>query len=166
MLFGQSVFQSVVERLEREAEDRPEEETHTSFGPRVIFDPGPIAASSAADAQAEADNRPLSAYLDLLEDAPVIEAAPNKEEFEPAPMPDYLQKTSLTDVSEELAINDNDTIESLSEKRRAFARANHPDAVPAAFRENAHLRMTAANRLIDQAIRLLPLMGGSGKRVS
>lgn len=164
MLFGQSVFQSVVERLEREAEDRPEEETHTSFGPRVIFDAGPIAASSATDAAA--DNGPLSAYLDLLEDAPVIEAAPNKEEFEPAPMPDYLQKTSLTDVSEELAINDNDTIESLSEKRRAFARANHPDAVPAAFRENAHLRMTAANRLIDQAIRLLPLMGGSGKRVS
>jgi len=164
MLFGQSVFQSVVERLEREAEDRPEEETHTSFGPRVIFDPGPIAASSAADT--EADNRSLSAYLDLLEDAPVIEAAPNEEEFEPAPMPDYLQKTSLTDVSDELAINDNDTIESLSEKRRAFARANHPDAVPAAFRENAHLRMTAANLLIDQAIRLLPLMGGSGKRVS
>ena len=162
MLFGQSVFQSVVERLEREAEDRPEEETQTSFSPRVIFDPGPITASTTTDAKP--DNRPLSAYLDLLEDAPVINPAPKDEEPEPAPMPDYLQKTSLAEVSDELSINDKDTLESLGEKRRAFARLNHPDAVAAAFRDNAHLRMTAANLLIDQAIRLLPLMGGTGKR--
>ncbi|KQZ95425.1 hypothetical protein [Rhizobium sp. Root564] len=157
MLFGQSVFQSVVARLEREAEDRPEEEIATPFSARVIFDPGPIATSSIPDP--EPNNRPLSAYLDVLEDMPTLDIEPKDEEPEPAPMPDYLQKTSLADVSHELAINDKDTLESLSEKRRAFARLNHPDAVPAAFRENAHLRMTAANLLIDQAIRLLPLMG-------
>ncbi len=157
MLFGQSVFQSVVARLEREAEDRPEEEIATPFSARVIFDPGPIATSGIPDT--EPDNRPLSAYLDVLEEMPASNIEPKAEEPEPASMPDYLQKTSLADVSHELAINDNDTLESLSEKRRAFARLNHPDAVPAAFRENAHLRMTAANLLIDQAIRLLPLMG-------
>ena len=157
MLFGQSVFQSVVARLEREAEDRPEEEIATPFSARVIFDPCPIATSGIPDT--EPDNRPLSAYLDVLEEMPTSNIEPKDEEPEPAPMPDYLQKTSLEDVSHELAINDKDTLESLSEKRRAFARLNHPDAVPAAFRENAHLRMTAANLLIDQAIRLLPLMG-------
>lgn len=157
MLFGQSVFQSVVARLEREAEDRPEGEIATPFSARVIFDPGPIATSSISET--EPDNRPLSAYLDLLEDMPTLDVEPKDDASEPAPMPDYLQKTSLEDVSHELAINDKDTLESLSDKRRAFARLNHPDAVPAAFRENAHLRMTAANLLIDQAIRLLPLMG-------
>ncbi|MDP9572631.1 UNVERIFIED_ORG: hypothetical protein J2W66_003124 [Agrobacterium larrymoorei] len=157
MLFGQSVFQSVVARLEREAEDRPEEEIATPFSPRVIFDPGPIATSGIPDT--EPNNRPLSAYLDVLEEMPTSNVERKDEEPEPAPMPDYLQKTSLADVSHELAINDKDTLESLSDKRRAFARLNHPDAVPAAFRENAHLRMTAANLLIDQAIRLLPLMG-------
>ncbi len=157
MLFGQSVFQSVVARLEREAEDRPEEEIAIPFSARVIFDPGPIATSSISET--EPDNRPLSAYLDVLEDMPASNIEPTDEEPEPATIPDYLQKTSLEDVSHELAINDKDTLESLSEKRRAFARLNHPDAVPAAFRENAHLRMTAANLLIDQAIRLLPLMG-------
>jgi len=157
MLFGQSVFQSVVARLEREAEDRPEEEIATPFSARVIFDPGPIATSGIPDT--EPDNRPLSAYLDLLEDMPTLDVEPKDDASEPAPMPDYLQKTSQEDVSHELAINEKDTLESLSEKRRAFARLNHPDAVPAAFRENAHLRMTAANLLIDQAIRLLPLMG-------
>ncbi len=157
MLFGQSVFQSVVARLEREAEDRPEEEIATPFSARVIFDPGPIATSSISET--EPDNRPLSAYLDLLEEMPASNIEPKDEEPEPAPMPDYLQKTSLEDVSHELAINEKDTLESLSDKRRAFARLNHPDAVPAPFRENAHLRMTAANLLIDQAIRLLPLMG-------
>ncbi|MEH3124916.1 hypothetical protein [Agrobacterium cavarae] len=159
MLFGQSVFQSVVARLEREAEDRPEEEIATPFSARVIFDPGPIATPGIADP--EPNNRPLSAYLDVLEEMPTSNIEPKDEEPEPAPMPDHLQKTSLEDVSHELAINDKDTLESLSDKRRAFARLNHPDAVPATFRENAHLRMTAANLLIDQAIRLLPLMGRS-----
>ena len=157
MLFGQSVFQSVVARLEREAEDRPEEEIATPFSARVIFDPGPIATSGISET--EPDNRPLSAYLDVLEDMPASNIGPKDEEPEPATIPDYLQKTSLEDISHELAINDKDTLESINEKRRAFARLNHPDAVPAAFRENAHLRMTAANLLIDQAIRLLPLMG-------
>ncbi|MDQ1186735.1 hypothetical protein [Agrobacterium larrymoorei] len=162
MLFGQSVFQSVVARLEREADERPEEETQTSFSPRVIFDPGPITTSSATDTKP--DNRPLSAYLDLLEETTALNEAPKVEEREPAPMPNYLEKTSLAEVSDELAINNKDTLDSLSEKRRAFARLNHPDAVPHACRENAHLRMTAANLLIDQAIRLLPLMSGTEKR--
>lgn len=65
------------------------------------------------------------------------------------------RKTSLADVSAELAIHDTDTAATLAEKRRAFARLNHPDRVKPQFRHNATLRMTAANLLIDQAIRML-----------
>ena len=55
----------------------------------------------------------------------------------------------------ELAIHETDTAATLAEKRRAFARLNHPDGVKPEFRHNATLRMTAANLLIDQAIRML-----------
>lgn len=148
MLFGQSVFQSVVARLEREAEDVAVEEPAPAFTARP-FSPGTLFETAKQDV--EPANRPLEFYLDLLGDVP----KPVEAEPEPETMPEYLGRTSLSDVSDELAISEKDTLESLSEKRRAFARLNHPDTVSPAFRHNANLRMTAANLLIDQAIRLL-----------
>ncbi len=147
MLFGQSVFQSVVERLEREVEDMPPAEEATpvfginSFSASLVFDTATQDPSCA--------NRPLDSYLGFLEE-PTPPPAP-----EPERMPSYLEKTSLSDVSDELAITEKDTVETLGEKRRTFARANHPDAVSPQFRDNATRRMTAANLLIDQAIRFL-----------
>jgi hypothetical protein len=70
-------------------------------------------------------------------------------------MPPYLERTSLSDVSDELCISEKDTVDTLSEKRRNFARLNHPDTISPQFRANANLRMTAANLLIDQAIRFI-----------
>lgn len=148
MLFGQSVFQSVVTRLQREAEDVAEEETHSVYSTRPTFS-GVVFDTATCDA--EPGNAALETYLALLETASPVE----KAEPEPEVMPPHLARTSLSDVSEELAINERDTLESLSEKRRAFARLNHPDTVSPAFRANANLRMTAANLLIDQAIRLI-----------
>ena len=147
MLFGQSVFQSVVERLDREAEDEPpvKEMPHgvRAFNSSVVFETATHGPSSA--------NVPLDSYLGFLEDEPaVVEPLP-----EPKTMPPHLARTSLSDVSDELAISDSDTAETLSEKRRSFAKLNHPDTTDAEFRENAALRMTAANLLIDQAIRFL-----------
>lgn len=147
MLFGQSVFQSVVERLEREAQDEPPvEDTRysldmKSFSASVVF-------NTAREEPASA-NLPLTSYLGFLEEAP----APVKPE--PEVMPPHLAKTSLAEVSEELAITEQDTVETLNEKRRSFARMNHPDTISPEFRQNATLRMTAANLLIDQALRFI-----------
>lgn len=149
MLFGQSVFQSVVERLEREAEENPPEDDAplpagiNLFSSSIVFDTTTREPSSA--------NLPLESYLGFLEE---LEATPEPT-CEPPVMPPHLMRTSLADVSDELAITDSDTLESLGEKRRSFARANHPDTVSPEFRENATLRMTAANLLIDQAIRFI-----------
>ncbi|MET0171861.1 MAG: hypothetical protein ABW206_05625 [Agrobacterium vaccinii] len=149
MLFGQSVFQSVVERLEREAEDEPAVEDAkpslgmNSFSASLVFDTATQDPSSA--------NLPLSSYLGFLEEP----SAPVEPVPEPQVMPPHLARTSLADVSEELGIGDKDTIETLNEKRRSFARMNHPDTISPEFRENATLRMTAANLLIDQAIRFI-----------
>ncbi|WP_312361289.1 hypothetical protein [Agrobacterium sp.] len=152
MLFGQSVFQSVVERLKQEREEEAAEPPPPPVNHRIAgFNSGFVVSSPSAAPQP--GNGGLDAYLAFLADpAPPPEPQP---EPEPEPMPAHLEKTSLADVSMELAIHETDTAATLAEKRRAFARLNHPDGVKPEFRHNATLRMTAANLLIDQAIRML-----------
>jgi hypothetical protein len=151
MLFGQSVFQSVVERLKQEKEDESAEQPPPA-GHRIAG----FSSGFVADTHPEAPppgNGNLDAYLAFLPD-PAPPPEPESEP-EPEPMPAYLEKTSLADVSVELAIDETDTAATLAEKRRTFARLNHPDGVKPEFRHNATLRMTAANLLIDQAIQML-----------
>jgi hypothetical protein len=40
----------------------------------------------------------------------------------------------------------------IRDRRRAFARENHPDSVPEEFRAAATVRMTIANRLVETAL--------------
>ena len=40
----------------------------------------------------------------------------------------------------------------IRERRRAFARENHPDSVSEEFRAPATVRMTIANRLVETAL--------------
>lgn len=151
MLFGQSVFQSVVERLRQEKEDDNAEQTPPA-GHRIVGFSSGFVVDTHPDAPQQGNGN-LDAYLAFLPDpAPLPEPPPAPE---PETMPAHLEKTSLADVSAELAIHETDTAATLAEKRRAFARLNHPDGVRPEFRHNATLRMTAANLLIDQAIRML-----------
>ncbi len=162
MLFGQSVFQSVVTRLEREAEDMAAE-TEGADGHAEISLSRPFGFAPLGETTMDDDapaNRPLDVYLDQVMEAQqqvagAVDVEPANDAV-PDPMPAHLEKTSLEDVAAELAIDGTDTLDSLGDKRRRFARTNHPDSVAPAFRHNATLRMTAANLLIDQAIRLLP----------
>jgi hypothetical protein len=41
----------------------------------------------------------------------------------------------------------------ITEKRRTFARSNHPDRVREDFQAAATIRMTIANRLVEAALR-------------
>ena len=151
MLFGQSVFQSVVERLKQEKEEEGAEPPPPA-GHRIAGFSSGFVLDTHIETPPPANGN-LDAYLAFLPDpAPLPEP---QAEPEPEPMPAHLEKTSLADVSAELAIQESDTAATLAEKRRAFARLNHPDRVQPPFRHNATLRMTAANLLIDQALRML-----------
>jgi hypothetical protein len=151
MLFGQSVFQSVVERLKQEKEDESAQPTPPA-GHRIVGFSTGFVVDTYPDAPQQGNGN-LDAYLAFLPDPdPLPEPPPAPE---PETMPAHLEKTSLADVSAELAIHETDTAATLAEKRRAFARLNHPDGVRPEFRHNATLRMTAANLLIDQTIRML-----------
>ncbi len=153
MLFGQSIFQSVLERLKEEEDATVESEEPVShrvsgFATGLAFD--------VMEGVSAASQRVGQAYLDNLGPEPVVEAPPAPEP-EPEPvMPDHLARIAPEDVAAELSIKSNDTQQTLNEKRRAFAKANHPDGVAQPFRANANRRMMIANLLIDEAVRRLP----------
>jgi hypothetical protein len=163
MLFGQSLFQSVLDRLKEEDGDAVEEAAPVShrmpgFTTGLAFDVMEgVSAPSARPGQAYFDNLEFETPRATTVETPPPEPSPEPEplpEIEPEPvMPEHLARTTLPDIAAELAISANDTIHSLSDKRRGFAKANHPDRVHPLFRDNATKRMTIANQLIDEAIR-------------
>ncbi|MBY5521310.1 hypothetical protein [Rhizobium leguminosarum] len=165
MLFGQSVFQSVLERLK--AEDETDEDAGVRAAHRVpglgtglafdvmAFD---VMALDVMEGVSAASQRVGQAYFDNLD---LDAAAAIAEEPATAPppesvMPDHLARIAPEKIAAELAIAAADTQQTLNEKRRAFAKANHPDGVAEPFRDNANRRMMIANLLIDEAMRRLP----------
>ncbi|MEI2300110.1 hypothetical protein [Ensifer sp. MJa1] len=138
-MFGMSVFQSVLERLKAEEDSEPiaPDDAHVAVQRSVPFAPA-FAVESVGVAAFGAVER---AYFD----AAFIEPPP------PTVMPDYLTRTGLADVAEELALTEDETATTLAAKRRKFAADNHPDRLPQDFRANATVRMKLANMLIDEA---------------
>ena len=67
-------------------------------------------------------------------------------------MPEHLGRLSPEDVAADLAIGAEDTQTDLAQRRRAFARLNHPDQVDPAYADKANIRMMIANRLVDEAL--------------
>ncbi|WP_105400376.1 MULTISPECIES: hypothetical protein [Neorhizobium] len=151
MLFGQSVFQSVLTRLKQEHSEDEAEEAGTGFrikGLGMGFvapqDDGPVVTATGTEA-----------YFAFLPDVTeiAIESLLTQEE-PPAPViPAHLLRLTTEEVAAELDITAADTEATLGEKRRHFAKANHPDGVAPEFRENANTRMKTANLLIDTAIK-------------
>ncbi len=149
MLFGKSLFQSVVDRLDAEAEEQvpAEEPTFRINGLSTSFLPDPPDAASAPSGSGP-DPR-LDAYLSQM---PEPVAAAKAEPPAPPPPPDWLERLSPEEIAEDLGLQATDDRERLQERRRTFARDNHPDRVAEDYRHAATNRMKIANRLIDEAI--------------
>lgn len=151
MLFGKSLFQSVVERLAEEAEEADPAPAVSAY--RVSGLSSGFVIESVDHAPAEAFR--LDAYLALMpepmaEPMPAPPAAPVKPV-----LPDHLARLSIEEIAEDLDLKAEDDRERLGEKRRAFARHNHPDGHHPDFRDKATTRMKIANLLVDEAIRRL-----------
>ncbi|MBY5535211.1 hypothetical protein HFO42_14015 [Rhizobium leguminosarum] len=170
MLFGQSVFQSVLERLK--AEDKTDEDAGARAAHRVpglgtglafdvmAFDVMAldVMALDVMEGVSAGSHRVGQAYFDNLDlDAAAAIAQGPAAAPPPEPViPDHLARIAPEEIAAELAIAAADTQQTLNEKRRAFAKANHPDGVAELFRDNANRRMMIANLLIDEAMRRLP----------
>lgn len=68
-------------------------------------------------------------------------------------MPNHLARIAPEEIAAELAIAATDTQQTLNEKRRAFAKANHPDGVAEPFRGNANRRMQMRPQLVTSTSR-------------
>ncbi|GEO84072.1 MULTISPECIES: hypothetical protein [Alphaproteobacteria] len=148
MLFGKSLFQSVVERLAEEAEEV--DDVPVGAGYRVSGLSSGFVAESVASTHAESFR--LDAYLAMMPET-VTQQTPGRAAA-PA-MPKHLARLTIEEIAEDLDLRADDNRETLTEKRRAFARLNHPDGQPAPFRGPATTRMKIANLLVDEAIRTL-----------
>lgn len=144
MLFGKSLFQSVVDRLADEAEEEVEP-------PEPRFRVNGLSAGFATERiEASPVNAGLrqDAYLFLMpQDDPAEMKAPIK--------PPHLHRLTVEQIAEDLGIQEDDSRDMLQERRRLFAKHNHPDTVHPDFREPANTRMKIANLLIDEAMRRL-----------
>lgn len=148
MLFGKSLFQSVVERLAEEAEEADATEESAAY--RVSGLSSGFVVESVEHAPADAFR--LDAYLALMPDSVPEPVSAPKAPAKPV-LPDHLMRQTIEEISEDLDLKAEDDRETLSEKRRAFARRNHPDRYHPDFREKATSRMKIANLLVDEAIR-------------
>lgn len=147
MLFGQSLFQSVLERLEQEKSEGEDEAPAASAYRVRGFSTGFVAATTEGAIGSRHAER---SYLDILEGT---EPPPAPEE-EPV-MPEHLLRLLPEEIAEDLALSPADGVSRLNEKRRLFAKTNHPDGVHEKFRDNATIRMTIANLMVDEALRRL-----------
>lgn len=161
MLLGQSIFQSVVERLSREETEEAEREAesrayrvaglNTGFVQETsLHGPAHVPSTAASPATKWAEEQ----YLELVpDDEPSVEEGLGNNEPEAVPeMPAHLARLDPEEVAEDLGLSPEDGVAPLNAKRRAFARLNHPDQVNPAFAEAAHTRMTIANQLVDKAL--------------
>lgn len=100
-------------------------------------------------------------YLEMVGFAPPETVVPEPTPPEPEPPPPHLLRLTLEEITEDLGLQPDDTLERLAERRRLFARENHPDRAPDGLRNQATARMTTANMLIDRALLEARLRTGS-----
>lgn len=161
MLLGQSIFQSVLTRLKEEQKD--DEET-SAEGPDYRIQ-GLGAGFITPDGRPEAAGADAGSYFDYLSDWQATESAcatqqsceqSEAEILEQSPhcpvMPAHLERLTEQEIADDLAISPKDNEAMLNQKRRQFAKLNHPDRVAPEFRDNATARMKTANLLIDRAL--------------
>lgn len=158
-MFGKSLFQTVLERIEAEA---PREEAEVTprtgipgFNAGLAFDTKRTTGGDAVrQAYADMDgSRSAAPEPDPLIAQPthVLQAAKPPPRERPA----HLDRLKPAQVAEDLGLSNDDTPATLAEKRRSFANKNHPDRHAPADRTAATTRMTMANMLVDEALRRL-----------
>lgn len=160
MLFGKSLFQSVVDRLLAEVPEAERDETV----PVARSAPRGMPASFLAGAPDAGEDEEALRFNPYREIALTAPPPPSPEPAKPErpPMPPYLKRLKEAEIAEDLGIAAGDDVQRLADRRRGFALLNHPDRVPQDYRAQATVRMTIANALIDDALERLDRASAAG----
>lgn len=156
-MFGKSLFQTVLERIEAEDPRADAEVT-----PRTGI-PGFNAGLAFETERTTGGDAVRQAYADMDDarnaapEPPIAQPTPVLEAAKPLPRqrPVHLDRLTPAQVAEDLRLSNADTPATLAEKRRSFASQNHPDRHAPEDRKAATMRMTMANMLVDEALRRL-----------
>lgn len=146
-VFGKSLFETVLDGME--TEETEEDEEAPLRRPRVV-------AHFLADTSfsERPEDRPLGELYEDFSEPDLVTPAAAEPDLPKAPEPPvWLDRLSEQYVAADLALAPAMPKADIRERRRAFARTNHPDRVAEEFREAATIRMTIANRLVDTALR-------------
>lgn len=140
-VFGKSLFETVLDGMETEEEI--EDDAPAPVRPR--FASAFVADTSFRDAE---ESRPLGGLYEIFE-----QPDPAQPEMPRAPKPPvWLDRLSEAEVLADLGLMPAMTSTEIRQRRRSFARDNHPDGVAEEYRHAATARMTIANRLVEAAL--------------
>ncbi|MFD1328892.1 hypothetical protein [Mycoplana ramosa] len=153
-MFGRSVFETVLERLKAEAQEaEAAADGKASLAPTAVAPSTPFVFAAGSAYTSANHAAAAAAYRTVFDDSGQEMVAP--QPFVPPRPPPHLLRTAPEDVAADLGLTGRETRAELVALRRAFARDNHPDCVPAELRANATRRMTIANMLLDETLRRL-----------
>ncbi|MDF1609706.1 hypothetical protein PZ897_16080 [Hoeflea sp. YIM 152468] len=148
---GRGTFEDVLDRLGQERADAAL--PGSGFWARIRgLNASFVGPTSKPDTQQDSE-RVHAAYYDH---AGAVVAPPP-----PPPVPavdvSMFKRLGPEDIASDINLLASDTRTDLQNKRRAFARTNHPDRAPEEWRDAATIRMKVANRLVDDALRKISL---------
>lgn len=153
-LFGKSLFENVLAGIDARKEDEDEADEASEPGIRGL-NAGFVGRTFQYNQTEDSD--PMHRFEPFLTEADPStdqEEAAAPEDVAPAPaLPDWIERLSVEQITEELDLKANLTRQQLREKRRNFARENHPDSVVPEARDAATRRMMIANQLIDRRLK-------------
>jgi hypothetical protein len=147
-LFGKSLFETVLAGIDARQEEEDEADDPSEPVIRGL-NGGFVGRSFHGDHVADAD--PAAQFENFVaerEPEPVAEAPEPKPE-----KPMWLNRLTDDEIAEDVGLSSALTKHQLQEKRRQFARENHPDRVSTEYQAIATLRMMVANQLIDKALK-------------
>jgi hypothetical protein len=149
MILGQSIFDAVLDRLKEEIDETSSPEGFGVDPPSIAvrgLNPGFISALNSTPSAAGSE-RLQDAYFAFSDDAP---PTPSDAEHD---LETRFARLTPQEIAEDMGLTSGADAARLHALRREFARTNHPDRVPDAWRDAATVRMKIANLLIDEALK-------------
>lgn len=153
-LFGKSLFENVLAGIDARKEDEDEADEASEPGIRGL-NAGFVGRGFQYNPTEDSDPMHLfEPFLTEVDQSTGEDAAASVEDAAPEPtLPEWMDRLSSEEISEDLDLKAGLTRQQLREKRRNFARENHPDSVVPEARDAATRRMMIANQLIDRRLK-------------